>query len=73
MKKIWYAPNGFEAYNDEEIQAVTDCLKQGWLAGFGKYSIEFEEKVSKMFNKCAFVRNNISWNIITVIYKELFN
>jgi CDP-6-deoxy-D-xylo-4-hexulose-3-dehydrase len=51
MKKIWYAPNGFEAYNDEEIQAVTDCLKQGWLAGFGKYSIEFEERVSKMFSK----------------------
>ncbi len=51
MKKIWYAPNGFEAYDDKEIKAVTDCLKDGWLAGFGKKSIEFEEKVSKIFGK----------------------
>ena len=51
MKKIWYAPNGFEAYNEEEIKAVTDCLKDGWLAGFGKKSVEFEEKVSKIFGK----------------------
>ena len=26
MKKIWYAPNGFEAYGKEEIEAVTSCL-----------------------------------------------
>lgn len=30
-KKIWYAPNGFEAYGDEEIEAVNRCLKEGWL------------------------------------------
>ena len=23
-KKIWYAPNGFEAYGDEEIEAVNE-------------------------------------------------
>lgn len=51
MKKIWYAPNGFEAYGDEEMKAVNDCLKDGWLAGFGKKSIQFEENVSSIFGK----------------------
>jgi CDP-4-dehydro-6-deoxyglucose reductase, E1 len=50
-KKIWYAPNGFQAYGEEEIKAVNDCLQDGWLAGFGKKSIEFEEKVSNIFGK----------------------
>ena len=50
-KKIWYAPNQFEAYGDEEIQAVTDSLKAGWLAGFGPKTIEFEKKVSERFGK----------------------
>jgi CDP-6-deoxy-D-xylo-4-hexulose-3-dehydrase len=44
-KKIWYAPNGFESYGEEEIKAVETCLRDGWLAGFGKYSIEFEKQV----------------------------
>ena len=51
MKKIWYAPNGFEAYGDEEIKAVETCLRDGWLAGFGKYTIEFENKISAYFGK----------------------
>jgi CDP-6-deoxy-D-xylo-4-hexulose-3-dehydrase len=51
MKKIWYAPNGFEAYGEEEINAVERCLRDGWLAGFGKYTVEFEEKVAKYFGK----------------------
>jgi len=50
-KKIWYAPNRFESYGQEEIKAVTDCLNDGWLAGFGNKSIEFEKKVSKIFGK----------------------
>lgn len=50
-KKIWYAPNKFEAYGQEEINAVNECLKDGWLAGFGKRTIEFEKKVSQMFGK----------------------
>lgn len=50
-KKVWYAPNGFEAYDDEEIKAVEQCLRDGWLAGFGKYTIEFEEKVATYFGK----------------------
>ena len=51
MKKVWYAPNQFEAYGDEEIQAVVDCLKDGWIAGFGPRTIEFEEKIAKYFGK----------------------
>lgn len=51
MKKIWYAPNKFESYGEEEIKAVESCLRDGWLAGFGPRSIEFEEKISKIFWK----------------------
>jgi len=51
MKKIWYAPNKFESYGEEEIQAVVKCLQDGWLAGFGPKSIEFEEKIAKAFGK----------------------
>lgn len=50
-KKIWYAPNKFESYGQEEIDAVTQCLQDGWLAGFGPKSIEFEQKVSSFFGK----------------------
>lgn len=51
QKKIWYAPNKKEAYGDLEIKAVVDCLNDGWLAGFGPRSVEFEEKVSALFAK----------------------
>lgn len=50
-KKIWYAPNGFEAYGDEEISAVNRCLKEGWLAGNGKYTLQFENEVAEFFGK----------------------
>lgn len=51
QKKIWYSPNKKEAYGDKEIQAVLDCLNDGWLAGFGPKTVEFEEKISKVFGK----------------------
>lgn len=51
MKKIWYAPNKFESYGEEEIQAVVNCLRDGWIAGFGPKTVEFEEKISKFFGK----------------------
>lgn len=51
MKKVWYAPNKFESYGQEEIDAVTQCLQDGWLAGFGPKSIEFEEKIAQTFGK----------------------
>lgn len=50
-KKIWYAPNKKEAYGQEEIQAVVDCLNDGWLAGFGPRSILFEHRISQEFGK----------------------
>ena len=42
-KKVWYAPNTKEAYGDLEIKAVIDSLNDGWLAGFGPKSIQFEQ------------------------------
>jgi CDP-6-deoxy-D-xylo-4-hexulose-3-dehydrase len=51
MKKIWYAPNKKESYGDLEINAVVECLNDGWLAGFGPKTIEFEKKISELFSK----------------------
>ena len=50
-KKIWYAPNKKQAYGDDEIKAVVDCLNDGWLAGFGPKTVEFEKQVSEKFSK----------------------
>ena len=50
-KKVWYAPNKFESYGEEEIKAVESCLRDGWLAGFGPRSIKFEKKIAKRFGK----------------------
>lgn len=49
--KVWYAPNRQEAYGQEEIDAVNKCLNDGWLAGFGPKTIEFEKVVSERFGK----------------------
>ena len=49
--RVWYAPNKFESYGEEEIKAVEECLRDGWLAGFGKRTIEFENRVSNLFGK----------------------
>lgn len=51
QRKVWYAPNKFESYGEEEIKAVEACLRDGWLAGFGPRSKEFEEKIAKAFGK----------------------
>ena len=50
-KKVWYAPHKFESYGEEEIQAVEKALRDGWLAGFGPYTTEFEQKIAKEFGK----------------------
>eukprot|EP01013_Petalomonas_cantuscygni_P005415 TRINITY_DN15_c0_g1_i1.p1 TRINITY_DN15_c0_g1~~TRINITY_DN15_c0_g1_i1.p1 ORF type:complete len:449 (-),score=125.62 TRINITY_DN15_c0_g1_i1:381-1658(-) len=49
--RVWYAPNKFEAYGEDEIQAVTECLRKGWLAGFGPYSEKFERDIAARFGK----------------------
>ena len=51
MKKIWYAPYKFESYGEEEIKAVEESLRSGWLGGQGPKSIEFEEAIAKRFGK----------------------
>ena len=48
--KHWYAPNKFEAYGDDEIDAVVDCLKDGFLAP-GPRTEMFEKKVAGLFGK----------------------
>ena len=51
FKKIWYAPNKKEAYGDREIEAVIECLHDGWLSGFGPRTIQFEKETATLFSK----------------------
>jgi len=64
-KKVWYAPYKFEAYGEEEIQAVVECLRDGWLAP-GPRTEEFEQKVSAIFGKKngVMVNSGSSGNIL---------
>jgi len=58
LKKVWYAPNKFQAYGEEEIAAVTECLRDGWLAP-GPRTEEFEQQVSALFGKkCGVMVNS---------------
>ena len=50
-KKVWYAPYKFESYGEEEIKAVEESLRSGWLGGQGPKSVEFEEQIAKRFGK----------------------
>ncbi len=51
MKKVWYAPYKFESYGEEEIKAVEESLRSGWLGGQGPKSEEFEKAIAKRFGK----------------------
>eukprot|EP01120_Amphizonella_sp_Union-15-10_P001523 TRINITY_DN1166_c0_g1_i1.p1 TRINITY_DN1166_c0_g1~~TRINITY_DN1166_c0_g1_i1.p1 ORF type:complete len:397 (-),score=89.45 TRINITY_DN1166_c0_g1_i1:79-1269(-) len=66
-KKIWYAPYKFEAYGDEEIEAVVKCLKDGWLAP-GPRTAQFEEKMCALFGKKfgVFVNSGSSANLLVL-------
>ncbi len=72
-RKVFYAPNGFEAYGDAEIQAVVECLNKGWLAGNGKYSCEFETKMADIFQKkyALFVNSGSSANLLALACLDL--
>ena len=50
-KKVWYAPYKFESYGEEEIKAVEESLRSGWLGGQGPRSVEFEEQIAKRLGK----------------------
>jgi len=67
-KKIWYAPHKFEAYGDEEIEAVTECLRAGWLAP-GPRTAQFEEEVAAFFGKKlgVFVNSGSSANMLALL------
>lgn len=41
--KIWYSPNSFEAYGEEEIDAVVRSLRKGWLAGTGEDTVNADK------------------------------
>ena len=73
MKKVWYAPNKLESYGEEEIKAVEQCLRDGWLAGFGPRSIEFEEKIAKEFGKKfgVFVNSGSSACLLAIASMDL--
>ena len=50
-RKVWYAPHKHESFGEAEIQAVEESLRDGWLAGFGPKSVEFEKKIAREFGK----------------------
>lgn len=67
-KKVWYAPNGLSVYGEDEIEAVVKSLRDGFLAGFGKKTIEFEKRIAKLFNKkyASFVNSGSSANMLAL-------
>lgn len=66
--KVWYAPNRFESYGEEEIKAIEACLRAGHLAGFGPLTKEFESKVARLFSKKygIFVNSGSSANMLAL-------
>ncbi|OHT05574.1 DegT/DnrJ/EryC1/StrS aminotransferase family protein [Tritrichomonas foetus] len=72
MSKVWYAPNRKQAYNDDEIQAVVDCLNAGWLAP-GPLTAEFEKQVCDKFGKKfgLFVNSGSSANMLAYICADV--
>jgi CDP-6-deoxy-D-xylo-4-hexulose-3-dehydrase len=71
-KKIWYAPNKFESYGDEEIKAVEACLRKGWLAP-GPITEQFECEVAAIFGKKfgVMVNSGSSANVLALLIAGL--
>ncbi|CAF1207460.1 unnamed protein product [Rotaria sordida] len=71
-KKIWYAPNKFESYGDEEIKAVESCLRKGWLAP-GPITEQFEREIASIFGKkfAVMVNSGSSGNILALLIAGL--
>ena len=72
-KKIWYSPHKFDCYGKEEVNAVVECLNDGWLSGTGKRTKEFEEKMSNLFDKKygVFVNSGSSANLLAIAALKL--
>jgi CDP-4-dehydro-6-deoxyglucose reductase, E1 len=51
QRRITYAPHTKQAFGQSEITAVVQCLEDGWLAGIGPRTEEFERKVAAYFGK----------------------
>lgn len=62
---IWYAPNTYDVFGDEEIKAVIRCLKSGWLTA-GKNAAVFEDKIAALYGKKfgLFVNSGSSANLL---------
>jgi len=73
MKKIWYAPYQFESYGEEEIKAVEESLRSGWLGGQGPKSQEFEKVIARCFGKKygVFVNSGSSANLLAIAALDL--
>ena len=73
MKKVWYDPYKFESYGEEEIKAVEESLRSGWLGGQGPKSVEFEEKIAKRFGKkySVFVNSGSSACLLAIASLDL--
>ena len=42
---------GLRHMEKKKLKAVEECLRDGWLAGFGNKSIQFERRVANIFGK----------------------
>lgn len=72
-RKVWYAPYKHESFGEAEIKAVEQSLRDGWLAGFGPKSIEFEQKIAREFGKKygVFVNSGSSACLIAIASLDL--
>jgi len=64
-QKVWYAPYKHQAYGEEEMAEVNQCLRDGWLAP-GPRTDEFEKRIAEIFGKrhAVMVNSGSSANII---------
>lgn len=69
---VWYAPNTFDCYGPEEIEAVRVALTSGWLT-VGKITAEFENAIAKLFGKKygLFVNSGSSANLLALAASNL--
>ncbi len=64
---VWYAPSRFDSYGEEEIRAVTESLRAGWLTA-GPRAAEFEKTIASLFGKKhgLFVNSGSSANLLAL-------